>query len=103
MKWLGMTSSQKVRCIEAIYQKMKETVDFEFPAFGSLLFGSGSTHSGTTVPLEGDFCVGPHCGPIYWNCDSKAPRYYYNIKRNAGPCESLESIGFPASSTYELT
>jgi hypothetical protein len=37
-KWPTMANDQQVRCINAIYQMLKEMVDITFPAYGSLYF-----------------------------------------------------------------
>ncbi|KAI2865055.1 hypothetical protein CBS12448_2343 [Aspergillus niger] len=35
-KWHEMSDKQRVKCIDAIYRKLKEVVDLQFPCFGSL-------------------------------------------------------------------
>ncbi|GKZ32037.1 hypothetical protein AbraIFM66950_001126 [Aspergillus brasiliensis] len=35
-QWHGMTDKQRVKCIDAIYRKLKEVVDLQFPCFGSM-------------------------------------------------------------------
>jgi aminoglycoside phosphotransferase (APT) family kinase protein len=37
-KWPTMDVTDQIRCIEAICQKLKEVVDLDFPAYGSLYF-----------------------------------------------------------------
>lgn len=37
-KWPTMAGDQQIRCIDAIYRKVKEMVDIKFPAYGSLYF-----------------------------------------------------------------
>lgn len=82
----GMTSIQKFRCIEDIYQKIKEMMDFEFPAFGSLYFVDSPVDSADRVLLDDKFCIGPHCRSSYWDCDVSDPRYYHEVGSNRGPC-----------------
>ena len=41
-RWPNMTGDQQIRCIHSICQMMKEMVDLDFPAYGSLYFPLGS-------------------------------------------------------------
>ncbi|KAL1979646.1 hypothetical protein VTN96DRAFT_5408 [Rasamsonia emersonii] len=92
-KWPDMTGDQQVKCIGAIYRKVKEMVDLEFPAYGSLYFVDNnslldySASSFKQQPLDdGEFCIGPRCGARYWDCNNAGePRYYHNTKPNHGP------------------
>lgn len=43
-----MTGEQQIRCIEAIYQKVKEMVDIKFSVYGSLYFGDFSLGSASS-------------------------------------------------------
>lgn len=86
-RWPSMAGDQQIRCIDAIYQKLKEMVDIEFSAYGSLYFVDSPLDSATTQPLGQGFCIGPHCGPIFWNCNTGAHKYYHKIKPNQGPCK----------------
>ena len=86
-RWPTMAGDQQVRCINAIYQKVKEMVDIEFPAYGSLYFVDAPLDSGSKKTLNQRFCIGPHCGAIYWNCNVGESRYYHNTKPNQGPCK----------------
>jgi hypothetical protein len=43
----------------------------------------------SAYPRLGDeYCIGPHCGAIYWNCNATQPRFYHYVKPNQGPCMS---------------
>ncbi|KAG5294078.1 hypothetical protein I7I50_04696 [Histoplasma capsulatum G186AR] len=84
-KWPDMAADQQVRCIDAIYRKAKEMIDIEFPAFGSLFFVDSPLDSGHKTPLDEMFCIGPHCGSRYWDCNVSEPKYYHNTKPNNGP------------------
>jgi hypothetical protein len=86
-KWPYMSGGQKVRCIDAIYRKLREMTDINFPAYGSLYFSTASLGSFSRLPLNGGFCLGPHCGTIYWDCGER--RYYQHTIPNQGPCESI--------------
>jgi hypothetical protein len=85
-KWPDMAGDQQVRCIDAIYRKIKEMVDLEFPAYGSLYLVNGQLESSSRQSLDEGFCIGPHCGTRYWDCNAAEPRYYHNTDPNHGPC-----------------
>ena len=86
-KWPTMANDQQVRCINAIYQTLKEMVDITFPAYGSLYFTDAPLKSASKQTLNKGFCIGPHCGAIYWDCNVGESRYYHNTKPNQGPCK----------------
>jgi hypothetical protein len=86
-RWPDMSGDQQIRCIDAIYRKVKEMVDVKFPAYGSLYFVDAPLKSASKQPLDQKFCIGPHCGAMYWNCDVGESRYYHNTKPNQGPCK----------------
>ncbi|PKX97291.1 uncharacterized protein P174DRAFT_402425, partial [Aspergillus novofumigatus IBT 16806] len=88
-KWQEMTGDQQVRCIDAIYRTIKEAVDLEFPAFGSIYFND-TVESNYRMFLDKDFCIGPHCSSRYWDCNSGEHRYYGRAKPNHGPWTSIE-------------
>lgn len=87
--WPNMTGDQKVRCINTIYQKIKEIANAEFPAYGSLYHTNMDPRPTTMISLDQDFCIGPHCGAMFWNCNPAEPRYYQNTKPNHGPCKCV--------------
>jgi hypothetical protein len=82
-----MLGDQKVKCIDAIYRKLKEATDIDFLAYGSLYFSTSSLGSFSTLPIDDDFCLGPYCGTWYWNCGDR--RYYKYGIPNHGPCEYI--------------
>jgi hypothetical protein len=86
-KWPEMAGNERVRFMDEIYLKLKEMVDLEFPAFGSINFEGSLRHDRKRQPLGGGFCVGPHCSSRYWNCNDIEPRYYHNTQPNQGPCK----------------
>jgi hypothetical protein len=83
-----MNVSQQIRCIEAIFRKLKEMVDLNFPAYGSLYFAETPYLPTSKLSLNREFCIGPHASAIYWNCNAAHPKYYHNVKPNQGPCTS---------------
>jgi hypothetical protein len=88
-RWPTMAGDQKIRCINAIYQKVKEMVEIKFPAYGSLYFADAPLDATSKQTLNPGLCIGPHCGTIYWNCNVGEPRYYHNTRPNQGPCKLL--------------
>ncbi|KAH8698635.1 phosphotransferase enzyme family protein [Talaromyces proteolyticus] len=88
-KWPEMAGNERVRCIDGIYRKLREMVGLKFPAFGSVNFEASLPPDCKKQPLGGGFCVGPHCAPRYWNCNTSEPRYYYNTQPNQGPWTTL--------------
>jgi hypothetical protein len=88
-KWPIMNVSDQIRCIGAICQKLKEIVDLNIPAYGSLYFVGTPYLRTSKVPLNQEFCIGPHCGAMYWNCNVGQPRYYHDVKPNQGPCKLI--------------
>lgn len=87
--WPNMAGEQRIRCINAIVQKIKEIANMEFPAYGSLYYATAGLSSASKVPLNQDFCIGPHCGAMYWNCNPAEPKYYQNTNPNQGPCKCV--------------
>jgi aminoglycoside phosphotransferase (APT) family kinase protein len=86
-KWPTMDVSDQIRCIKAICQKLKEIVDLDFPAYGSLYFAETPYLPNSKLTLNREFCIGPHCGTMYWNCNVGKPRYCHDVKPNQGPCK----------------
>ncbi|KAL4804115.1 kinase-like domain-containing protein [Aspergillus unguis] len=86
-KWHQMAGDQQVRCIDSIYRTMKQAVDLEFPAFGSIYHDA--LDFANREALGDGYCVGPHCGSRYWDCTPSERRYYHYVKQNPGPWKSL--------------
>ncbi|KAH9862723.1 hypothetical protein J1614_010816 [Plenodomus biglobosus] len=91
-RWPTMDVSDQIRCIEAICQKLKGIVDLNFPAYGSLYFAETPYLPNSKVSLNRKFCIGPHCGAMYWNCNVGQPRYYHVVKPNQGPSEYCDGL-----------
>ena len=66
---------------------IKQIAAIDFPAYGSLYFANAPLRSTSALPLKQDFCIGPHCGTRYWDCNVGEVRYYNLTKPNRGPCE----------------
>jgi hypothetical protein len=52
-----------------------------------LYFVDAPLDSASKQTLNQRFCIGPHCGAMYWNCNVGESRYYHNTKPNQGPCK----------------
>ena len=62
-----MTDVQKIKCIRAIYDKMKEVAAIDFQAYGSLYFANfAPPQTSPKVRVDEQFCIGIHCGNRYW-------------------------------------
>ncbi|KAL8943576.1 MAG: hypothetical protein Q9211_000930 [Gyalolechia sp. 1 TL-2023] len=84
-----MSGEQQITCIEAISRNIQQIAAIEFPAYGSLYFSDIPIDSAIKVPLAQGFCVGPHCGTRFWDCNIGENRYYTSIKPNRGPWSNL--------------
>lgn len=86
-RWRELSGNQRVICIDAICRKVKESVDLEFPAYGSLYLADGQAGYRNQQALDNEFFIGPHCGVRYWDCSVGESRSYHDLKPNRGPCE----------------
>lgn len=100
-KWHTMEVSEQLRCICAIYKKLKEVANLSFPAYGSLCFGDTSYLDSSKLYLDEEFCIGPHCGARYWSCSVGQPRYCHDVEPNRGPCKLRTSLPFKRSAKGE--
>jgi hypothetical protein len=82
-----MDVGDQLRCIAAITRKLKEVANLDFRAYGSLYFANTPHFDAQKLSSDPEFGLGPHCGPMYWNCNISQPRYYHDIKPNQGPCK----------------
>lgn len=85
--WSMMTGDQRIRCIGTIFQHLKQVANMTFPAYGSLYYANIPLESSCKIPLDQDYCIGPHCGAMYWGCRPSEPRYYQNVGSHHGPCK----------------
>lgn len=88
-KWQTMSMKQKIACVKAITKTTQQIAALEFPAYGSLYFADGPLNSAFTIPSAPGFCVGPHCGTRYSDCNVHDARYYAFTKPNRGPCKLI--------------
>ena len=91
-KWPTMSGEQKIACIHAISTNIQQIAEIEFSVHGSLYFAGISIDSASKVPISQGFCIGPHCGKKYWDCNVGEVRYYTSIKPNRGPCKFSSSL-----------
>ena len=91
-KWPTMSRKQRITCIKAISKNIQQIAAIKFPAYGSLYLADIPIDAACKVPLSQGYCVGPHCGTRYWDCNVGEDRYYTSIKPNRGPCEFSFSL-----------
>jgi hypothetical protein len=84
-KWPHMDVSEQLRCIKSITDELKEVIDLEITAYGSLYFAGTANLHPSCPSSDPKFCIGPHCGTRYWNCNAGQPRFYHDISPNQGP------------------
>jgi hypothetical protein len=73
-RWHTMEVGEQLWCIIAIYSKLKEVANPRFPAYGSLYFADKLYVASSKLPLDEEFCIGPHRGARQWNCNIGQPR-----------------------------
>ncbi|KAF2762597.1 hypothetical protein EJ05DRAFT_491012 [Pseudovirgaria hyperparasitica] len=88
-KWQSMDVSDQIKCIRAIFEKLRELVDLDFQAYGSLYFADTPYIAAQKLPFDQEFAIGPHCGAIYWDCNVGQPRYFHDVHPNRGPWPNL--------------
>ncbi|KAL9576096.1 MAG: hypothetical protein Q9212_007389 [Teloschistes hypoglaucus] len=88
-KWPVMSAKQKFVFIQAISKNVQQIAAIDFPAYGSLYFADVPIDSASKVPFTPGFCIGPHCGTMYWDCNVGEARYYISVKPNRGPWSGL--------------
>lgn len=74
-RWPTMSGGQRISCIHAISTTIQQISAIKFPAYGSLYFDDIPIQSAFKVPLAQSFCIGPHCGTRYWDCNVGEARY----------------------------
>ncbi|CAA9963930.1 hypothetical protein PTMSG1_07289 [Pyrenophora teres f. maculata] len=71
-----MDVDDQIKCIKEICQKLKEITDLKFPAYGSLYFADTPFLPDSKLQLNADFCIGPHCGAMNWDCNVPMDNLY---------------------------
>ena len=67
--WPEMNSEQHMLSTKALSLMMKKMASLDFPAYGSLYFSNAPLDSHLKITLEEGYCIGPHCSPVFWNCN----------------------------------
>ncbi|KAL8747941.1 MAG: hypothetical protein Q9190_000265 [Brigantiaea leucoxantha] len=95
-----MSAVQRINCIHAIFTNIQQIAAIKFPVYGSLYFADVPLDPASKVPLAQGFCIGPHCGTRYWDCNIGEARNYTSTKPNRGPwfdlaayCDGLVDTG----------
>ena len=87
-RWAGMNTLQRMQCTKALSMLIRDMAQLEFPAYGSLYFEEAIDPRLRVGVAEG-YCVGPHCGSMYWNCGTGERELYGKRNKNHGPCQSV--------------
>lgn len=91
-RWPMMSGEQQIVCIQAISMNIQQMGAIDFSAYGSLYFADAPLDPSQYISLDHGFCIGPHCGTRYWDCNVGETRYYGSVKPNRGPCGFLVPI-----------
>ena len=92
LEWPTMSGEQQIACIQAIWINIQQIAAINFTAYGSLYIADVAIDSAPKLPFTSDFCIGPHCGTRYWDCNVGEARNYNSTKPNRGPCEFLSTL-----------
>ncbi|KAK0950488.1 hypothetical protein LTR12_018298 [Friedmanniomyces endolithicus] len=65
--WSQMTGIQHIQCIESLGKIAKELCNLDFAVFGSLYLNTANRPT-EALPLDGKYCIGPHCARQHWGC-----------------------------------
>jgi hypothetical protein len=65
-KWGTMNTLQQMLCVKSAATMLKEMAKLQFPAYGSLYFTDAPISPSLKLDLSNGFCIGPHCGSLYW-------------------------------------
>ena len=84
--WPEMNSEQHMLSTKALSLMMKKMASLDFPAYGSLYFSNAPLDSHMKITLEEGYCIGPHCSPVFWNCNPGELELYGGPSPNCGPC-----------------
>ena len=86
-RWSTMSPHQHMLCVKQVALMMTEMGRLPFPVYGSLYFADAPIDPKSKFKFTEGFCVGPHCGARYWNCNAGEDRFYEEIPPNRGPCK----------------
>ncbi|KAI7085373.1 hypothetical protein KC356_g5914 [Hortaea werneckii] len=91
-RWDKMSSLQHLQVVQSISRMIGQMTNLEFLAFGSIYFQDAPLDPASKIELQDGFCIGPHCGPVYWNCSSGEGRLYGNDGYDQGPWKDLHQF-----------
>jgi hypothetical protein len=86
-KWASMSPHQHMLCVKNVTLVMNEMAKLIFPSYGSLYFANAPIDRYLKSDFVEGFCIGPHCGTSYWDCNASEPRCYERKPANRGPCK----------------
>jgi hypothetical protein len=89
-KWGSMNTLQQMLCVKSAATMLKEMASLQFPAYGSLYFNDVALSPSLKRDVAEGYCIGPHCGTLYWSVEPGESRFYDRRRPNQGPCESSE-------------
>ncbi|KAL4921179.1 hypothetical protein BDW62DRAFT_220049 [Aspergillus aurantiobrunneus] len=59
-------------------------------SYGNIYFADAPIEDASfKIPLENDFCIGPYCNPLFWNCGAGGPEIYDRPSPNCGPWKTI--------------
>ncbi|TVY45435.1 Altered inheritance of mitochondria protein, mitochondrial [Lachnellula occidentalis] len=90
-KWPSMSSHQHMLCVKSVTFMVTEMAKLPFTAYGSLYFADGPIDPKSKIDFVNGFCIGPHCGTQYWDCNAGETRFYEERPPNRGPWSELQS------------
>lgn len=85
-----MTGLEHIQCIQSISMAIKEMAKLEFPTYGSLYLADAPINGSLKIRFEEGFCIGPHCGSVFWNSAPGENVLYGNSGHDHGPCEWMK-------------
>jgi hypothetical protein len=88
-KWTSMNPHQHMLCVKKVALTMTEMAKLPFPMYGSLYFADAPIDPSLKSDFVEGFCIGPHCGTQYWDCNTGEARFYSERPPNRGPCKLL--------------
>lgn len=86
-RWPTMDLSERLHCIRNIFLTLKDLAKLKFSTYGSLYLADAPLLSGLKLAEDPEFCIGPHCGTMFWDCNPGQPMWYHDIEPNQGPCK----------------
>ncbi|KAK6442967.1 hypothetical protein LTR95_000845 [Oleoguttula sp. CCFEE 5521] len=83
-----MNPLQHIECIQELGALTANACKLDFPAFGCL-YRNTSALTFATIPVDSEYCIGPHCAPQYWGDISGSLAAVPRSRLHQGPWNSL--------------